>query len=213
MRQCDGKKPACSNCAKRNVQNCTYDLEPNQSRVAAYKQKIEQQMSTIRTLEDEISRLKYSPMRPEGMGRLPVAHTLQSSTSPGGVPMRDLLNPAPEPNPSSFGYGSNGPGAAPNPAPPPRDQMSRMRDIQHNLEIENRSLKELILLLNSVVDREIAQQMAQEINIHGASDDVLSRAQHLVAMQVRRPLLTNLQHEAKGKSQRPPGRSAEKSWP
>ncbi|KAI5201133.1 hypothetical protein E4T39_05360 [Aureobasidium subglaciale] len=125
-----------------------------------------------------------------------------SSTSSGGVPMRDLLNPAPEPNLSSFGYSSNGPGVAPDPAPPPRDQISRMRDIQHNLEMENRSLKELILLLNSVVDRNVAQQMAEEINIHGASDDVLSRAQHLVAMQTNLSDLLDVLRRSHGREDR-----------
>lgn len=224
--QCDGKKPSCSNCAKRNVQTCTYDLEPNQSRVAAYKQKIEQQISSIKKLEEEIQVLKKSPFHSGGVvAQTPVSEPAPSSSNnpSGGVPMRLLLNPAPEPNGVSSGQRS------PNTlAPflsaslPPVQTVNREAELlyyQRNLEIEmrklqdeNRTLRILISLLNSIDDRDTAQNMAKEIHTHGVSDDLLSRAQHLVASQVWSPLLSNLQSQAKLQPQRPPGRTAENSW-
>lgn len=206
--KCDGGKPSCSNCTKRGVPSCTYDLEPNQSRVAAYKQKIEQQISSIKKLEEEIEVLKSSSFHSGGVVvRNPISEpTPSSSNNPsGGVPMRLLLNPAPEPN------GVSSDQRSPNTiAPylaaslPPVQTVNREAELLYhhrNLEIEmrklqdeNRTLRTLISLLNSIDDRKTAQNMATEIHTHGVSDDLLSRAQHLVA------------------SQRPPGRIAENPW-
>lgn len=163
------------------------------------------------------------------MVRTPVSEPTPSSSnnSSGGVPMRLLLNPAPEPN------GVSSVQRSPNtPAPylpislPPIQTVNREAELlyyQHNLEAEmrklqdeNRTLRTLISLLNSIDDRHTAQNMAKEIQTHGVSDDLLSRAQHLVAMQVWRPplpkLLPKLQNQAKLRPQRPPGRTAENSW-
>jgi hypothetical protein len=101
--------------------------------------------------------------------------------------MRLLLNPAPEPNhfPHQTSTGSRQP-AFEQVLPPTIQNASRETELlsqQRNLELENRTLKELILLLNSVDNRKIAQQMAEEINVHGISDNLLARAQHLFALQ------------------------------
>ncbi|KAG9657995.1 hypothetical protein KCU64_g4819, partial [Aureobasidium melanogenum] len=225
--KCDGKKPSCSNCTKRNVPTCTYDLEPNQSRVAAYKQKIEQQISSIKKLEEEIEVLKKSPFHSGGaVVRTQVSEPTPSSSnnSSGGVPMQLLLNPAPEPNGISSGQMSSSNTLAPylSAPPPPVQTVNREAELlyyQRNLEIEvrklqdeNRTLRTLISLLNSIDDRDTAQNMAKEIHTHGVSDDLLSRAQHLVASQVWSSSLPNLLNQAKLQAQRPPGRTAENSW-
>ncbi|CAD0085564.1 unnamed protein product, partial [Aureobasidium vineae] len=217
------QKPACSNCTKRGVPACTYDLEPNQSRVAAYKQKIEQQITSIKKLEEEIEVLKKSPLHiGGGLGLTEPTQSSHNNPS-GGVPMRLLLNPAPEPSGTSSGPSSLDTLGPYNPVSLPTLQMvereAELLRYQRNLEIEmrklqdeNRTLRTLISLLNSIDDRDMAQQMAKEIHTHGVSDDLLSRAQHLVAMQVWRPMLPNLQNQAKSQPQRPPGRAAENPW-
>lgn len=86
-----------------------------------------------------------------------------------------------------------------------RNLEAEMRKLQD----ENRTLQALIFLLNSMKDREAAQKMAQEIQSRGVSDDLLSRAQHLVATQVWRPLSMNLENQAKAPQHL--GRSAENS--
>ncbi|CAD0114429.1 unnamed protein product, partial [Aureobasidium uvarum] len=218
-------KPACSNCTKRGVPACTYDLEPNQSRVAAYKQKIEQQITSIKKLEEEIEVLKKSPLHTGGATRTPVPELASTShnNSSGGVPMRLLLNPAPEPGGLSSGFSSSNALGQYNPASLPTIQMvdreAELLRYQRNLESEmrklqdeNRTLRTLISLLNSIDDRAMAQQMAKEIHTHGVTDDLLSMAQHLVATQVWRTMLPNLQNQAKSQPQRPPGRAAENPW-
>lgn len=141
--------------------------------------------------------------------------------------MRLLLNPAPEPNgePNGVSSGQRSPNTL---APylsaslPPVQTANREAELlyyQRNLELEvrklqdeNRTLRTLISLLNSIDDRDTAQNMAKEIHTHGVSDDLLSRAQHLVAMQVWSPSRPKLQNQAKLQPQRPPGRTAEYSW-
>jgi predicted Holliday junction resolvase-like endonuclease len=113
--------------------------------------------------------------------------------------MRLLLNPAPEVDGSSAGHTPPNNTGPHNPGPLPTAQtLNReieLLNYQRNLEAEmrklqdeNRTLQALIYLLNSMDDREQAQKMAQEIQRRGVSDDLLSRAQHLVATQVWRPL-------------------------
>ncbi|KEQ88864.1 hypothetical protein M438DRAFT_93468 [Aureobasidium pullulans EXF-150] len=217
--KCDGKKPACSNCTKRGVTACTYDLEPNQSRVAAYKQKIEQQAALIKALEEEIQMLKNPSSRTEATVGASEYETFQSSSKhSGGVPMRFLLNPAPEPNRLSSGHSVDGPGLpAPEPAPPPLAERIR-RDAEHldrvrTLEEEIHLMKQLMSFTNGLDDRDKANQMAREIEVHGISDPLLHEAQHLFASQVRRSPLANLQNKAKAEYQQSPGRAAESSRP
>jgi predicted Holliday junction resolvase-like endonuclease len=83
-----------------------------------------------------------------------------------------------------------------------RNLEAEMRKLQE----ENRSLRTLISLLNSMEARDQAQKMAQEIFTRGVSDDLLSRAQHLVASQVWEPLLL-LKTQAKAPQR--PGRAGE----
>lgn len=134
--------------------------------------------------------------------------------------MRLLLNPAPEPGGPSSGQASTNTLGPYNPGSLPTVQMlnreAELLNYQRNLEAEmrklqdeNRTLQALIFLLNSMKDREEAQRMAQEIQSRGVSDDLLSRAQHLVATQVWRPLSMNLENQAIAPQQ--PGRSAENS--
>lgn len=198
------------------------DLEPNQSRVAAYKQKIEQQLSSIKSLEDEIEGLKKSSFHSAGVARTSASEPTSSSSDnvSGGVPMRLLLNPAPEPGGSSSGQASTNTLGPYNPGPLPTVQMlsreAEFLNYQRNLETEmrklqdeNRTLHALIFLLNSMRDREQAQRMAQEIQSRGVSDDLLSRAQHLVATEVWKPLHMNPENQAKAPQQS--GRAAENS--
>jgi cell division protein FtsB len=206
---------------KRGLDSCFYDLEPNQSRVAAYKQKIEQQLSSIKRLEDEIQELKKSPFHSGTVVRETASEPAPSSSnnSSGGVPMRLLLNPAPEPSasPSQTPSSTTGPYVqASQPTTPMLSREVELLRYQHNLEAEmrklkdeNRTLQALISILNSMDDREQAQQMAQEIYTRGVSDDLLSKAQHLVANQVRKPLVLNLQTQAIAPQR--PGRAAENS--
>jgi len=216
--KCDGRKPACSNCVKRGLDTCFYDLEPNQSRVAAYKQKIEQQLTSIKRLEDEIGELKKSPFNSGGMVRETASEPAPSSSNnhSGGVPMRLLLNPAPEPAASPGRTPSNTTGPFAPGSLPTSQMLNREIELlnhQRNLETEmrklqdeNRTLRTLISLLNSMEDRDQAQKMAQDIFTRGVSDDLLSRAQHLVASQVWRPLLL-LKTQAKAPQR--PGRAGE----
>jgi hypothetical protein len=172
-------------------------------------------------LEDEIEELKKSPFHSGGVVRESASEPAPSSNkSSGGVPMRLLLNPAPEPGGSSSGESSSNTTGPYNPGSLPSTQMLNreveLLNYQRNLEAEmrklqdeNRTLQALISLLNSMDDREQAQRMAREIHTRGVSDDLLSRAQHLVATQVWRPLLLNLQNQAKAPQR--PGRAAEDS--
>jgi hypothetical protein len=177
-------------------------------------------------LEEEIEVLKKSPFHSEGVVvRTPVSEpTPSSSNNPsGGVPMQLLLNPAPEPNGVSSGQRSSNT-LAPylSTSLPPVQTVNREAELlyyQRSLEIEmrklqdeNRTLRTLISLLNSIDDRDMAQNMAKEIHTHGVSDDLLSRAQHLVATQVWSSSLPNLLNQAKSQPQRPHGRIAENSW-
>ncbi|KAH0286037.1 hypothetical protein M436DRAFT_54903 [Aureobasidium namibiae CBS 147.97] len=221
--KCDGKKPACSNCGRRGIKSCVYDLEPNQSRVAAYKQKIEQQLSSIKSLEEEIERLKKSPFHPGSAIRISASEPAPSSShnaSGGVVPMRLLLNPAPEPGGSASGHNlTNTLGPFNTASLPTLQTVNREAELlnyQRNLEAEmrklqdeNRTLQALIYLLNSMENRDQAQKMAQEIQSRGVSNDLLSRAQHLVATQVGRSSLVNSETQAKLPQR--PGRGADNS--
>jgi molecular chaperone GrpE (heat shock protein) len=203
------------------LESCHYDLEPNQSRVAAYKQKIEQQLSSIKRLEDEIQELKKSPFSSGSLVRETASEPAPSSSnnSSGGVPMRLLLNPAPEPSASPSQTLSNTTGLyvpASHHTTQTFNREAELLNYQRNLEAEmrklkdeNRTLQALISILNSMDDREQAQKMAQEIYTRGVSDDLLSKAQHLMANQVRRPLVLNLQTQAKAPQRL--GRAAENS--
>jgi pimeloyl-CoA synthetase len=133
--------------------------------------------------------------------------------------MRLLLNPAPEPSASPSQTLSNTTGLyvpASHHTTQTFNREAELLNYQRNLEAEmrklkdeNRTLQALISILNSMDDREQAQKMAQEIYTRGVSDDLLSKAQHLMANQVWRPLVLNLQTQAKA-SQRL-GRAAENS--
>lgn len=116
--------------------------------------------------------------------------------------MRLLLNPAPESDGSSAGptppntTGPHSSGSFPTAQTPNREieLLNHQRNLEaemRKLQDENRTLQALIYLLNSMDDREQAQKMAQEIQRRGVSDDLLSRAQHLVATQAWRPLQSN----------------------
>lgn len=122
--------------------------------------------------------------------------------------MRLLLNPAPEPGGSSSGQASTTPLGLYDPVSLPTvrtvNREAELLHYQRNLEAEmrklqdeNRTLQALIYLLNSMENRDQAQKMAQEIQSRGVSDDLLSRAQHLVATQVGKSLVANSEDQAK----------------
>jgi len=134
--------------------------------------------------------------------------------------MRLLLNPAPEPGGSSSGHiptNTLGPfNTASLPTLQTVNREAELLNYQRNLEAEmrklqdeNRTLQALIYLLNSMENRDQAQNMAQEIQSRGVSNDLLSRAQHLVATQVGRSLVVNSENQAKVPQR--PGRGADNS--
>ena len=101
------------------------------------------------------------------------------------------MNPAPEPKRhDAFDQGSSYQGTS----LPDRTQSAAETRIsrreaelvsnQRALETENRTLRELVLLLNTTEDREVARQMAEEISVRGLSDSLLARAQRLLAAHV-----------------------------
>lgn len=192
--KCDGQKPVCCNCAKRGRHECVYDLEPNQSRVAGYKQKIDQQKTTIEELQSEVQRLKGLSQQPANFDTSLPSPYRSTQNNGGGVSIQFLMNPAPELHGSSST--DHNPGRqeavafdrAESLKRPRTDREAELLSQQRDLELENRTLKELMLLLSSIEDREVVRQMADEIGHNGVSDDLLVRAQHLLSSQMMRPL-------------------------
>ena len=122
--------------------------------------------------------------------------TFQSSSKySGGVPMRFLLNPAPEPNRLSSGHSLDGPGLpAPEPVPPPLAERIR-RDAEHldrvrTLEEEIHMMKQLMSFTNGLDDRDKANQMAREIEVHGISDPLLHKSAALDIIKAFLAVLT-----------------------
>ncbi|GAB7357587.1 hypothetical protein MBLNU459_g0095t1 [Dothideomycetes sp. NU459] len=198
--KCDGQRPRCASCARRNILDCQYELESNQtSRIAGYKSKIEQQETMIEQLQSELQRLHQSA----GPGVPPSTAPVPSAPSAARLPRSHTAAAA------AAAYRASGPSTAPPLANPQgalqnlnareqeiiafarsqaleRERFGRegvLLDQQRALQYENLQLKELLLLLTLMEDRALAQRMALKIREDGVTDNLLAQAQALYAGQ------------------------------